>query len=308
MTTFVTTKRFGGPDVLELETSETPAPGPGEILVAVRAIGVNPADAKLREGAFGGTAPVRLGSEAAGVVTAVGADVTGVAPGEEVILYRAPGAYASELVVPAEAAVPKPASLSWEEAAGLMLTGATAVHALEATSVGEGDVVLVHGAAGGVGQMVIQLAVQRGARVIGTASAANADLIRELGGEQIAYGAGLADRVRAIAPEGVDVALDLAGTDEALQVSLELVTDRGRIASILPRPVAVEAGIKVLGGGPGADPGTELRDAARADLARLAGEGRLKVRVIRTFPLAEVAEAHRFIDGGHANGKVILVP
>jgi NADPH2:quinone reductase len=306
--TTVTMTQFGGPDVLRLEESLVEPPQPHEVEVEVKAIGVNPADAKMRAGFFGGEPPVQLGLEAAGVVTAVGTAVTTVQIGDEVIAFRAPGAYASTLVVPETAIVAKPASLSWEQAAGLSVVSTTAVHVLEATNVGDGDVVLVHGAAGGVGQMVLQLAALRGARVIGTSSDANADLVRELGAVHVAYGEGLQERVEAVAPGGVDVALDLAGTPEALQVSLDSVADRSRIATIVPSAAAAEAGIRRLGGGPGAEPGTEIRDAARAEIARLAGEGLVRVRVAKAFPLAEVAEAHRLIEGGHVDGKVILVP
>lgn len=311
---------YGGPDVLDIVETDLPEPGPDEVRISVRAAGVNPADIKLREGMFGtdpDQLPRRLGSEAAGVVTAVGPTVASprvsgpagpVEVGDEVIAFRAPGAYASDLVVPASAVVPKPAELGWAEAGGLMLTGATAVHALEATGVGVGDTVLVHGGAGGVGQMVIQLAVLRGARVLATASPRNHDLVQELGGTPLEYGEGLADRVRKLTPDGVDVALDLVGTDEAMDVSLELVADRDRIATIANFDRGPREGVLLLGGGPGADPGTEIRDAARADLAELAGSGRLKVRVAKTFPLDQVADAHRFVSEGHAGGKVVLLP
>jgi NADPH:quinone reductase-like Zn-dependent oxidoreductase len=304
----VVTTAFGGPENLHLDDLVLPVPGPGPVAVSVRAAGVNPADVKLRSGAFGADQswlPMRLGSEASGTVTAVGDDVTSVGVGDEVIAFRAAGAYATDLVVDASALTPKPASLSWEEAAGLMLTGATAVHTLVATSVGDGDTVLIHGSAGGVGQMAVQLARLRGARVIGTASPRNHDLLRDLGAEAVEYGDGLADRVRALAPEGVDAALDLVGTEEAMDVSLALVADHARIATIAN--FAAAAPVQRLGGGPDADPGTEIRDAARPELARLAGEGRLKVRVDRTFALAEVADAHRYLTDGHPSGKVVLV-
>lgn len=311
---------YGGPEVLDIVETDVPEPGPDEVRISVRAAAVNPADIKLREGVFGADPaqlPRRLGSEAAGVVTAVGPTVASpevsgpsgpVSVGDEVIAFRAPGAYASDLVVPASALTPKPVSLNWPEAAGLMLTGATAVHTLEATGVGVGDTVLVHGGAGGVGQMVIQLAVLRGARVIATASARNHELVHELGGTPVEYGDGLADRVRDLAPDGIDAALDLVGTEEAMDVSLELVAERDRIATIANFDRGPREGVRLLGGGPGADPGTEIRDAARTDLAELAGSGKLKVRVAKTFALDDVAEAHRFVAEGHAGGKVVLVP
>jgi NADPH:quinone reductase-like Zn-dependent oxidoreductase len=204
--------------------------------------------------------------------------------------------------------VPKPAALDWAQAAGLMVTGATAWHALTAADVHEGDTVLVHGAAGGVGVMAVQLAAARGARVVATASPARHDFLRGLGAVPVAYGAGLADRVRAAAPGGIDAALDLAGTDEAIDVSLGLVADRARIATIAAFARGLEAGINVLGNGPGADPGTKIRDEARLDLARLSGDGTLRVFVTQTFPLADAAAAHRVIMSGHVTGKIALIP
>lgn len=310
MTRVVLATAYGGPEVLTVADRPVGEPGPGQTRVAVRAAGVNPADWKSYTGAFGtdpAALPKRLGFEVSGVVTAVGPDAA-VAVGDEVIGFRVSGGYAAELVVPTSALVPKPASLGWEQAAGLMLTGATAVHALTATGVGEGDTVLVHGAAGGVGLMAVQLAVLRGARVVGTVGGDGADLVRRLGGEPVRYGDGLADRVRAAAPDGVDAALDLVGSDEAVDVSLELVADRQRIATIAAFGRAAADGIRALGGGPGADPGTELRDAARTELAGLAGDGRLEVVVAGVFPLEEVAEAHRRGMAGHSHGKLVLVP
>jgi NADPH:quinone reductase-like Zn-dependent oxidoreductase len=310
VTRVVLATAYGGPEVLTVADRPVSAPGPGEARVEVRAAGVNPADWKSYTGAFGtdpAQLPRRLGFEVSGVVTAVGPDVA-LSVGDEVIGFRVSGGYAAEVVVPATALVPKPASLGWEPAAGLMLAGATAVHALTATGVGPGDTVLVHGAAGGVGLMAVQLAALRGARVVGTVGGDGADLVRRLGAEPVRYGAGLADRVRAIAPDGVDAALDLVGTDEAVDVSLELVAERQRIATIAAFGRAAADGIRALGGGPGADPGTELRDAARAELAALAGAGRLEVVVAGSFPLEEVAAAHRQGMAGHTHGKLVLLP
>jgi NADPH:quinone reductase len=306
---------FGGPEVLSVVEQPDASPGPGEARLEVRAAGVNPADWKGYTGVFGtdpAKLPLRLGFEASGVVTAVGPDAVGpagpLAVGDEVIGFRLQGAYASSLVAPAAALVPKPATLDWAQAAGLMLTGATAVHALTAVGAGAGDTVLVHGAAGGVGQMLVQLAVAGGARVIGTAGDSGAETVRRLGGEPVRYGDGLAERVRAMAPDGVTAAVDAVGTDEALDTSLELVADRQRIATIAAFARGGQAGVKVLGGGPGADPGTELRDAARLRLTALAEAGRLEVLVARSFPLDEVAAAHREGMTGHSHGKLVLVP
>jgi NADPH:quinone reductase len=303
---------FGGPESLSFEEVELPDAGPREVRVAVRAVGVNPYDVKVYAGPGDPSRlPLRLGSEAAGVVTAVGegaADDRGrVSVGDEVIV-RAPGAYASDLVVPDTALTRKPEALGWPEAAALLLAGATAEHTLDATAVTEGDTVLVHGASGGVGLYAVQLAALRGARVIATASRRNHDLLRELGAEPVSYGDGLLGRVRALAPEGIDVALDLIGSDEAMDVSLALVADRVRIASIANFTRGGEEGIRLLGNGPGADPGSELRAAARPELARLAGEGLLRVVLAATYPLDQVAEAHRQIATGHTTGKIALLP
>lgn len=306
---------YGGPEVLTVVDEAAAEPGPGQARLDVRAIGVNPIDYKAYSGGMGSDParlPLRLGFEAAGVVTAVGPDAVGptgpVAVGDEVIAYRIAGGYAAELVAPAQALIPKPPALSWPESSGLMLAGATAWHALAATDVARGDTVLVHGASGGVGLMAVQLALSSGATVIGTASPARHDLLRNLGVIPVAYGVGLADRVRAAAPRGIDVALDLVGNDEAIGVSVELVADRKRIATTAAPRRGLEMGIKALGGGPGADPGTELRSAARAQLADLAGQGALRVLVSQTFPLHDAAAAHRAIMDGHTLGKIALIP
>jgi NADPH:quinone reductase len=248
----------------------------------------------------------------AGVVTQAGPDALGpagpVRAGDEVIAYRVSGAYASELVVPAHCLLPKPARLSWPQAAGLMLAGATAWHCLAATGVRSGDTVLVHGAGGGVGMMAVQLAAGSGATVIATASPARHELLRQFGAIPVSYGPGLADRVRKLTPAGVDAAIDLAGTDEAVDVSIELVRDRARIATIAAPWRASQEGIKALGNSPGSDPGTEVRRAARPDLARLAGEGKLRVFIAAMYPLAQAADAHRAIMTGHTSGKIALIP
>ena len=299
---------FGGPENLRVDEVTLAPPGPGQVRVSVRAAGVNPADVKSYRGPGDRSRlPLALGYEAAGVVTEVG-DASSHAVGDEVIVFRTRGAYATDLVVDDVALTPKPAALGWAEAGGLMLTGATATHTLVATAVGPGDTVLVHGSAGGVGLMAVQLARLRGARVVATAGERNHDLLRRLGAEPVVYGEGLVDRVRALAPDGVDAALDLVGTDEAMDVSLALVPDRGRIATIANFQRGPREGVKLLGGGPGADPGDDVRDAARAELARLAGQGTLDVLVSATYSLDDAADAHRQILTGHTTGKLILLP
>jgi NADPH2:quinone reductase len=315
MSAVVVATGYGGPEVLSVIDVPTPDPGPTEVRIAVRAAGVNPVDFKSYSGAFGtdpAKLPLRLGSEAAGMITAIGPDAVGpagpVSVGDEVIAYRAPGAYATELVLPASAVVPKPAALSWEQAGGLLLTGATAVHALETVGVRSGDTVLIHGGAGGVGLMAVQLAAARGASVIATASPAKHELLARLGATPVAYGDGLANRVRALAPAGVDAAVDTVGTDEAVDVSLELVAERGRIVTIAAFGRAARDGIKLIGGGAGADPGTAIRAAARLQLTAAVEAGELEVVVGRSYPLTEAAAAHRESRAGHTTGKIVLVP
>jgi NADPH2:quinone reductase len=315
MSPVVVATTYGGPEVLSVVDQPAGEPGPGEALIQVRAAGVNPVDWKVYSGNMGtdpARLPLRLGSEAAGVVTAAGPEAVGPAgpirASDEVIAFPAPGAYAAGLVVPATALVPKPTALDWAQASGLLLTGVTAWHLLAVTDVHAGDTVLMHGAAGGVGTMAVQLVVARGATVVATASPARHEYLRGLGAVPVAYGDGLAGRARAAAPGGFDVALDMIGTDEAMDVSLELVADRKRIATIAAFRRGFQAGIHVLGGAPGADPGTEIRQAARLELTRLVEDGTLRVFVAQTFPLAEAAAAHRVIMRGHTSGKIALIP
>lgn len=301
---------YGGPEVLQVVTVDPGAPGPGEVLLEVRAAGVNPADWKQYSGAWGtdpAKLPMRLGHEASGVVAAVGPDVE-TAVGTEVIASRIRGAYTDQVVVPVAALMPKPAAMSWEKAAGLMVSGVTAAHTLDATRVGAGDTVLVHGASGGVGAMIVQLARAKGARVIGTADPANHEYLVDLGAVPVRYGPGLVDRVRAASHGTLTAAIDVSGTRDALDASVALVADRGRIVTIAAFTYGAQLGVKLLGGGPGAEPGTDVRSAARAQLIRLVEAGRLDVRVGATYPLADAARAHRAGIEGRVQGKIILVP
>ena len=310
MSAAVVATAFGGPEVLSVIDRPTPEPGAGQVLVEVRAAGTNPVDWKLFGGAMGAdesTLPRPVGIEAAGVVTALGAGVSSVAVGDEVVAYPASGTWAAEIVVDAESLIAKPDRVSWEAAAGLLLAGATAVHALEAAQVGTGDTVLIHGAAGGVGLIAVQLASTRGATVIATASEARHQQLRELGAHPVAYGEGLRERIEAAAPQGIDAALDLVGTDEAVDVTLEVLPDISRFVSIAAFGRA-DTGVRLLGNGPGADPGTEVRRAARGPLLAAVADGSLQVTIAATYPLAQVADATRQLMTGHANGKIILLP
>lgn len=315
MSAVVAATSYGGPEALEVLDLPTPEPGPDEVCIDVRAIGVNPIDHKAYSGLFGSdpsALPIRLGREAAGVVAAVGAGAEGpagpITVGDEVIAYPARGAYAAELVVPASSIVPKPPEIDWPVAGGLLVVGVTAVHALESVRLGAGETVLLHGAPGGVGLLAVQLAAQRGATVLATGSIRNHELLRELGALPIEYGPGLADRVRAVAPGGVDAAVDLIGTDEALDVSVELIADRSRITTIANFARGGRLGVNVIGGGPGADPGTEIRNAARFTLTEAVAAGTLRVVVANTYPLVAAATAHRESKAGHVAGKLVLIP
>lgn len=320
MSRIVRPRAFGGPEVLIVQDVDVPTPGVGEVVVEVRAAGVNPLDWKLYSGAFhevdedekdaaGLSEPLpSLGVECAGVVAALGSDVEGVAVGDEVIVYPVTGAYSDHVVVPATSLTPKPAGVSWEEAGAMMLAGLTAMHTLAAARVDGGDTVLIHGGAGGVGLIAAQLAIHAGADVVATAALRNHNLLRGLGAIPVTYGDGLADRVRAAAPQGVTAAIDTVGSDEALEVSLELVGDRSRIASITGSERRFGAGIKLIGYGPGQDAGTEYRLSARSRLASLVGGGDVRIVIARTIALADAAEAHRLGQAGGSNGKIVLRP
>ena len=305
---------YGGPEVLSVVDTEVPPPGPGEVTVEVRAAGVNPIDHKLYSGAFGRSAdnlPVRLGLEIAGVITQVGPGAVGPAGplsvGDEVIAYPTEGGYATAVTVPANGVVPKPAELSWEQASGLLLVGATAVHAVAVAEVSSGDTVLVHGGSGAVGLLAVQLSLAAGATVVATASERNQALLREVGAVALTYGPGLLDRVRQAAPSGINAAIDAAGTDEAIDVSLAVVPEPSRIVSIAAFHRA-DAGIKLIGHGPGGDPGTEIRSNAWRQLLPLVAAGKLTPLPVKTYPLTEAAQAHTLLGQGHPNGKLVLIP
>jgi NADPH:quinone reductase len=313
MATAVVAAAYGGPEALAVVEAEVPPPGRGEVTIEVRAAGVNPVDFKLYSGAFGmspNNLPVRLGFEVAGVITEVGPDAIGpsgpLSVGDEVIAYPTQGGYATAVTVRAKVVVPKPAELSWEQASGLLLVGATAVHAVAVAKVSSGDTVLVHGGSGAVGLLAVQLSLAAGAQVVATASERNQALLSEVGAVPVTYGPGLLDRVKQAAPAGVDAAIDAVGTDEAIDVSLALV-EPSRIVSIAAFHRA-DTGIMLIGSGPGADPGTEIRANAWRQLLPLAATGKLTLLPAKTYPLTEAAQAHTLLSQGHPNGKLALLP
>ena len=311
---------FGDQQVLEAAPTENRPPRTGEVSIQVRAAGVNHRDYKVyndpdyatRGGVDATSFPLDLGVEAAGVVTAVGQAAFGPAGpievGDEVIAYRITGAYADAIVVPASAVVPKPTRLSWAQAGSMMLAGTTAAHTLAAVRARPGQTLLVHAAAGGVGRSVVQLAALDGIRVIGTASEANFDTLRGYGAIPVTYGDGLTERVAEAAPDGIDAAVDLIGTDEAVDVSLGLVADHSRIATIVAFDRAKETGIQALGGSEGQDAwGIAVRNNARLRLTALSQAGAYDIFVSDSFPLTEAAAAHQLLARGDADGLVVLV-
>lgn len=294
--------QFGGPEVLELVALPDPEPGPGQIRVTVRAAGVNPIDWKVRSGAMGGDLPKRTGQEVAGVVDKLGDGVRGVEVGEAVFGGAAGGGGAAELAL-LENYARVPASLDFAGAAALPVAVETAVRTLDLLGVGAGQTIVINGASGSVGIAAVQCARARGARVIGTASAANQDYLREFGAEPTTYGEGLVERVRALldGPDEVDCALDASGAG-MLPALVELTGSPDRVVTIADYAGAEQTGVRFTGGA-----GSERAWHALADVATLIEEGRFRLPVAQTFPLADIAEAHRISESGHPGGKLVLI-
>lgn len=296
------------PDNSQLRYGEVADPkvGPGEVLIEVRAASVNPVDWKVMAGGLDGMMdtvfPVIPGWDVAGVVVRTGPDTPDFTAGDEVMAYarkdvvRA-GTFAEYVSVAASSVARKPATLDWAQAAGLPLAGLTALRSLEWLVVGPTDVLLVHGAAGGVGSLAVQLGRDRGARVIGTASERNHTFVRGLGAEPVSYGDGLAERVRALAPGGVSAVADFVGGQ--LETTLAVLADGGRHISV-------------------ADPGVEQHgghwiwvrpDGAKlAELAAVVDRGALTVEVAQAFPLERTGEAFEASRTGHVRGKLVVTP
>lgn len=291
--------RYGPPEVLRVTRAPLGPPGDEDITVRVRAAGVNPVDVKIRRGDFATPGPFgpprRLGNEFSGTVTAVGAGVSRFRPGDHVLGSADACAYASAIVVPERLVVAKPERLGWLAAGSLPAVGQTAWVALEQLALRRGEVLLIHAAAGGVGSIATQLAIARGAHVIGTASPANHEYLRALGATPVAHGPGLHRRLAAAAPRGIDAALDLIGRG-AVEVSSRFVGEPARIGTTVDL-AAVERGRAIRVGG-------RSRPALDA-VAQLAGRGALRWP-IAAFPLDAVRRAHRLVEAGHVRGKVAL--
>jgi NADPH:quinone reductase-like Zn-dependent oxidoreductase len=291
--------RFGGPEVLEIVDLPDPHAGPGQVRVAVRAAGVNPSDWKKRKGLMDEELPQTLGYEAAGIVDELGEGVADVSLGDRVFGFSPDGAAQAELAVLSYYA-PVPPSLGFAAAAALPAAVETATRALDQLGVTGGSTVLINGASGSVGSAAVQLAVARGARVIGTASPANHDYLRSLGAEPAAYGEGMAGRIRALAPGGVDLALDAAGSG-VLPELIELAGGPEHVVTIADFAGAQKYGVRFSRG----DTGRAVH--ALAEIGELVESGRFSLPVAQTFPLAEVAEAHRVSEDGHVRGKLVLL-
>jgi enoyl reductase len=291
---------FGGADVLHLIDVDPPTVNAGQVRVRVKAAGVNPVDIKLRRGDFAATVPTRfpcrLGNEYAGVIDQVGDGVTGFATGDEVLGSATAQSYAEYVVVDATDVVRKPTAMPWTVAAGLPAAGQAAYTSLRRIAVTRGDTVLIHAAAGGVGSVAVQLARLWAATVIGTASERNHDYLRSLGATPVCYGPGLLDRVRALAPDGIDAALDAIGGD-AVNVSLALVQDRRRIGTLVDTQAANRYGIVRVGA---------RSTAALQELVTLYEQGRLQLPIQATYPLPQANRAHHEMQTGHVRGKVVL--
>ena len=300
----ITYSQYGAPDTLSLTDVPDPRVGPGEVLIRVRSASVNPVDWKVSAGYLDGLMQVDFpaipGWDVAGVVEAVGLDTPEYAVGDEVIAYARKdwvqhGTFAELVAAPVRTVARKPESLDWNQSAGLPLAGLTAYQLLTRLGTKAGDTVLVHAAAGGVGILAVQVATALGARVIGTASQGNHEFLRGFGAEPVTYGDGLADRVRELAPEGVDVVVDFVGG--VLDSTRAVLKDGGRHGSITDASVEEAGGISAW-----VRPSSEDLQA----LADLADAGRLTVPVAEVFALADVAQAFELSQGGHVRGKIAI--
>lgn len=314
MARIVQYRRIGGPEVLEVVDVPEPEAPVGGLVVGIRAAGVNPIEWKIRSGVRPSpplTEPRRLGSDGAGVVTAIGAGVDGRRVGDEVVVQGASGTYGTSVAVRPENLDAKPPTVSFEQAAALGIPIGTAYQAVVSLGVAEGSTFLVHAGAGAVGQAAVQFARERGARVIATASPANHERLRALGAEPVTYGPGLLARLREAAPDGVDRVLDAAGTDEAVDASLALVRDPQHVGTVVVGARAAELGIRAWSGGnpvPLTPEQLTLRREAIPHALRLLTEGRFTVELGPRFALEDVVEAHRASEDGHVRGKILLVP
>ncbi|GGE96172.1 NADP-dependent oxidoreductase [Mycetocola zhadangensis] len=304
MPRFLSYSEFGGPEVLTLLSVDKPTAGPGEILVRVRAIGLNPVDVKIFRGpaaeTYGAKPPTGVANDFSGVVEQVGEGVTRFAVGDEVLGGARNLAMADFLVTTENATlVHKPTNLSFEQAAALPVVGRTAWATVESLSLTDADTVLVSAAAGGVGGLAVQLAKRTGATVVGTASESNHDYVRSLGAIPVAYGDGLVERLRDAAPRGYTAALDNHGPD-SIDAALELGIPIERINTIAVRGPA-DRGAAHVGGAQATNDDLTL-------VADLLAKGELELPISGIYPLERAAEAYEELERGHVRGKLIVVP
>ena len=296
---------YGDTDVLEVREVENPVPGAGEVLLEVRAAGVNPVDWKILHGMLAGVRPLEfpagLGSDVAGVVRQLGAAVTGLAVGDEMLGSSSSPAYAETALASAQRLTRRPPAVPWEIAGSLAVVVGTAYRTLAILGVGRGETLLVHAASGGVGLAAVQLALARGAHVIGTAGGANHEMLRELGATPVRYGDGLAERVRELAPDGVDAVLDASGRGE-LGLSVELAGGPERVLTIAAADAA-EHGVRFHPSGGGEDTVRALEE-----VLPLIAAGTFVFPIAGTFTLEQAGEALHRSETGHAAGKLVIIP
>jgi NADPH:quinone reductase len=298
--------RYGGRDVLYIADVAVPEPAVGEVVVEVRAAGINPGEVAIREGAlharFPATFPSGEGSDLAGVVSSVGQGVTEFAVGDEVLGWSwSRSSHAEYVSVPVGQLIDKPAELSWEVAGSLYVVGCTAYAAVRAVDAAQGDTVAVSGAAGGVGTVVVQLLRARGATVFGIASLPHHDWLVAHGVIPISYGDALTEHLRAAAPNGIDAFIDLFGP-QYVQLAVDLGVAPNRVETIISREKAQELGTKAEGSG----------DASTTDvlskMADLVASGQIEFPIAATYKLDDVRDAFAELEQRHTHGKIVLIP
>jgi NADPH:quinone reductase-like Zn-dependent oxidoreductase len=297
---------YGGIDVLRVEEVERPAPGPGQVLVEVRAAGIQPGETHIRSGElherWPATFPSGQGSDLAGVVVEAGPQVRGFAVGDEVLGFTHNRASHAEFVVVNDVDLtPRPQGLSWDAAGSLYVAGTTAYATVFAVDPGPADTVVVSGAAGGVGSLAVQLARRRGATVIGLASEPNHAWLIDRGVVPVTYGEGVAERIRQASGGNVDVFIDTFG-DGYVELAMELGVRPERIDTIRDWQAAAKVGARTYGEGAAAC------SVVLGELARLVARGELEVPIARTYPLERVRDAFRGLEQGHTHGKIVLRP
>ncbi|HEV2885706.1 MAG TPA: NADP-dependent oxidoreductase [Jatrophihabitans sp.] len=296
-------REYGGPDTQEFAEVDKPRPGPGEMLVEVRAAGVNPVDYKVRSGRFkdfqSRALPSEFGSEIAGVIAGIGAGVEGFAVGQEVLGWPAPGhgAFSEYTIVSPNSVVAKPPQVSFVDAAALPVAATTGYDGLAQLELSAGQTLLITGIGGGVGVAAAQLARNDGIRVFGTGSEGKRGLVESLGATLVAYGDGQAERLRRLLPDGVDAIFDLIG-GSALSAVAELVKDRGKLISAADPDTVAQLGGAVIR--------RERGPRVLAEVARLAAEGTLKPQVTDVVAFDDAPAAIAAVESGHPLGKVVL--